>query len=800
MALSGWNPNNKLQLTLDGSKIDTDLTNFPVNITLSSVTGINGFDATAVFDELIIISGTKNIAITDTNDNQCYVEIERWDWANEEANLWVKVPTIVSGTDTTLYLYYDATVSENTTYVGDTGDSPAQNVWDGNFVGVWHMAQDPNGDVADAIKDSTSNTNHGTPAGTMLTEDFVEGKIGKAIAFDGAGASDDRIVIADDNSLDITIFTLETIIKPTSVSSAFEVSQHLFYASGSDNGGYALDCAAGGEYGIHCLNDGVASVKFTDGEENAWKYITGTYDDTDIKIYIDGILKNTNNAGASKVNPTQGVPALIGHSISSIPGIADEIRLSNIARSAAWIKATYYSNWDDFIVFQEEAPTTTWLTGWANRLQLTIDYTKINNILIEFPVNITLSSGTGITGFDATAVFDELGSDANRKKIAITDSDDNQCYVEIERWDWANEEANLWTKVPIVRSDEDTILYLYYDATVSGNTTYVGDTGEAAAQAVWDSNFLAVWHMAQDPDGDGADAIKDSTDNTNDGTPDGTMLTEDLVEGMIGKAIDFDGSDDHVGFGDVLDFDKDDPLTFEVCTNADEGGATIFVIAKEDNFVNAAGYHLTYAAAGSAQFSLRSDQSTDIISVVGTANVRGSWHYVAATYDGSLANTGLNMYENGAPNTDTRSGGPLTDSTLTNELFQFGCREGCQANHYIGILDEVRISNIDRSAAWIKATYYSNWDDLIICSIEVSPTYYYEGYITEQGNPVSREVKLYYRSTGELIDSTTSSGVDGYYYLTTIISGTHFVVAFDDDAGEDYNALILDKLLPVGLE
>lgn len=76
----------------------------------------------------------------------------------------------------------------------------------------------------------------------------------------------------------------------------------------------------------------------------------------------------------------------------------------------------------------------------------------------------------------------------------------------------------------------------------------------------------------------------------------------------------------------------------------------------------------------------------------------------------------------------------------------------------------------------------------------------YEGYVTENDNPISRKVNLYYRNTGELIDTTTSSGSNGYYKLSAVNNDTHFIVAFDDEAGEDYNALILDKLLPVGSE
>jgi len=164
MGLSGWNEDKKLVLTIDGSKIEGDLTDFPINITLSSGTGQTNFDATKVFDELTA-SGTdrKKIAITDSNYNQLYVEIERWDWENKKAVLWTKVPTISSGTNNSLYLYYDATVSGNISYVGDTGETPAQNVWNSNFIGVWHL------DDVDNILDSTSNTNDGFWAGYGTT-------------------------------------------------------------------------------------------------------------------------------------------------------------------------------------------------------------------------------------------------------------------------------------------------------------------------------------------------------------------------------------------------------------------------------------------------------------------------------------------------------------------------------------------------------------------------------------------------------------------------------------------------------
>lgn len=77
-------------------------------------------------------------------------------------------------------------------------------------------------------------------------------------------------------------------------------------------------------------------------------------------------------------------------------------------------------------------------------------------------------------------------------------------------------------------------------------------------------------------------------------------------------------------------------------------------------------------------------------------------------------------------------------------------------------------------------------------------TYYFSGYITEEGLPVSREVYLFRRDTNDLMDSTTSSG-DGYYELYTTYSGLHYIIAKDDPSDGDekrYNLARLDYMTP----
>ena len=86
-----------------------------------------------------------------------------------------------------------------------------------------------------------------------------------------------------------------------------------------------------------------------------------------------------------------------------------------------------------------------WLSSFNKRIKLTVDNTNVDGTLSNFPVLVKLSNSSGISSTDVTSVFTELGSDANRKKIAVTTSDgETQCYVEIERFDYSNSVAELF--------------------------------------------------------------------------------------------------------------------------------------------------------------------------------------------------------------------------------------------------------------------------------------------------------------------------------------------------------------------
>jgi len=167
--LSGWD--ERARITIDHNDVDGALSNFPVLLYLSNSSGRHNDDVTFVFDE--VGSNSKKIAVT-TNDGttECYVEIEKWDAASGQAWLWVKVPSISNTTETDLYLYYDADHADNTDYVGDPNSTPAENVWDSNYTGVWHL-DDTIVDSVD-IGGGSSGTPSGTPSATPTFAYFDE--------------------------------------------------------------------------------------------------------------------------------------------------------------------------------------------------------------------------------------------------------------------------------------------------------------------------------------------------------------------------------------------------------------------------------------------------------------------------------------------------------------------------------------------------------------------------------------------------------------------------------------------------
>jgi len=354
------------------------------------------------------------------------------------------------------------------------------------------------------------------------------------------------------------------------------------------------------------------------------------------------------------------------------------------------------------------------LSGWNqfNRIKITLDKDNFDSTESDFPNMVHISEPLGLS-----CVFDELGSNANRKKIAFTSADGTtELYAEIELFDYDNNEAWMHVLIPSASSSIDTTIYLYFDSNHADNTTYIGDSNDAIVHNVWNTDFKAVWHMAQDPDGDGADAIKDSTSNALDLTPNGSMTSADLVDGKVGKAIDFDGTDDDLeANGSSLNLSSDDfEFNFTINFNnlPTNGGEADQIFNLANPTPDRRSYLLDLMQSGGVlylRFQAFNGTATPTIFVQRTVTLStDTWYNFSIRRAGS----DVHVYQNGAELSTATTIGSPTIYDNTDDSFFIGSYNGIWS---LGdfIIDEFRITIGDsRSASWVKATYHSLWDSM----------------------------------------------------------------------------------------
>jgi hypothetical protein len=387
----------------------------------------------------------------------------------------------------------------------------------------------------------------------------------------------------------------------------------------------------------------------------------------------------------------------------------------------------------------------------------------------------------------------------NRKKIAITDANNNQLYTEIERWDHANKKAWVWTKVPTVASGTNTKLYLYYDKTKVDNTNYVGDTASIPAQKVWDSNFMAVYHLST-----GYSSInyfKDATASGNHiSSVGGGITAANTVTAKIGYGLDLEkDSTQYCNLPAGCSLQGKTQATHEAIINL-ESHSTIGYSNNPcyESTSNASYTRFSVQAITSATNTTRArtlyrnsttgDTGTPVL-VNDTYDLAlSTYYYIAGTYNSDSGN--CKLFRNGVRVVlDTTTKTPFTNTAPAM------MRIGYDSSAFDGIVEEVRISSIERSEAWLKATYYSNWNDLLFfSSAEIPPVYTCSGIVTVDDLPTDGiPVCLYRRSTGQLAGrETTISG--GHFTIDSIYNEDHYVVALYTASGT--NAKIYDFIHP----
>lgn len=333
------------------------------------------------------------------------------------------------------------------------------------------------------------------------------------------------------------------------------------------------------------------------------------------------------------------------------------------------------------------------MPGWSSRMQLTFDNASRSENLVDFPILVTLDTNR----------FDYSLAQANGADLRFVDANGTVLSYEIENWN-PNGESHIWVKVPQIdaNSNSDSI-WLYYGNSAAPSAQNAAD--------VWSNGYVGVWHMNGNPSG--SLAIQDSSASNVDGTATGMDATNQ-INGPIGGALQFDGVSEYIRVPTT----SSDPtavnpsqLTIEAWADSTGDTGTWERIVNRRNIV----FLFPYESYGLATSST---DGTQLVNTTGTPDLMGTsgslpadnWRYVTGTLSGSTSN----LYVNGALNA-TATG--VTSLGSNNDDITIGAGEmglsSAVSQYWKGGIDEVRLSNVARSAAWTAAQYASMTDSMI---------------------------------------------------------------------------------------
>ena len=181
------------------------------------------------------------------------------------------------------------------------------------------------------LTDSSGYNNHGTLLnGPNWTR---KGKYGSALVFDGV---DDKVVVPDSNSLDLTNrLTLEAWVYPTTAMSGWDTILmkeqppgnllYALYANGDNNLPYGY-IYINGEQGL----SGAGTLPL-----NTWSHLALAYDGATLRFYVNGQLVGS-KAQTGSIPVTSGPLGIGGNNIWAneyFSGRIDEVRIYNRALS-----------------------------------------------------------------------------------------------------------------------------------------------------------------------------------------------------------------------------------------------------------------------------------------------------------------------------------------------------------------------------------------------------------------------------------------------------------------------------------
>ncbi|RDE15820.1 MAG: hypothetical protein C4K48_03290 [Candidatus Thorarchaeota archaeon] len=351
-------------------------------------------------------------------------------------------------------------------------------------------------------------------------------------------------------------------------------------------------------------------------------------------------------------------------------------RYSNIKGSTGWGQEDLARLYVEYVIPETEDH----VVMYDYQKTITIDHTRVASTLANFPVLIDLVD---------TDLKNRVLAGGN--DIAFTLNGQPLDY-EIELFDqnYNATHAHLvaWVKVPSLSSTIDTAITMHYGCE---------DVPSSYSTGVWDS-YEIVQHLNDNPAG----IQYDSAANNHHGTSYGSMVSENLVAGMIGNAIEFDGADDAISVGQIYT-DQWSQLTMSAWIYHDlTSDDRIF--SKAPSTVTAdCIMHLAVNSAGRMRVRLSTNTGSTIYPSANNDSIsiptNTAWHYLSWTW--SAASQTVLLYIDGVlDRTCLKYGQTVKDSDLMFIIANWETGTS-DSRHWDGKIDEIRMLPTLLSGNWI---------------------------------------------------------------------------------------------------
>lgn len=320
--------------------------------------------------------------------------------------------------------------------------------------------------------------------------------------------------------------------------------------------------------------------------------------------------------------------------------------------------------------------------AWAYRLPITIGQGRVQDNLANFPVMVDLQNLP-------TQFFSNVNSDGGDIRVTAGDGL-TELPVEIVSIDKVGKKGELYFKADALATSTANTFYIYYKNT---SASLYADNAAYGKNNVWSNGFVLATHMA--------DLTTNSVENSK-GTPNGTKTSANNPQGVTtGKLYDAqDFSGDAVDFASLL---TGDIFSFSGWIKADNlTGSGETATFGYSIFGNSSSNYTWLTAGGTGytselRFCAFNSGSTCSAATAGANLAVGNWYHVAVS---TTRNGATKILVNGEEKASF-----IASSAVLNGNFTVGDLRAGRGIQFDGMIDEVRVSNVIRSNAWLNAEF-----------------------------------------------------------------------------------------------